>query len=345
MMSFKMYNFFSQFSSYLIFLPGFLLTCHTQALQLHPTYQCRDDMTRVLWVGMLVQDPSSANDVDAIFNQAGQAGAVQRPIDHLPPSSSSRSFTGMGRLLSGETVSSTPQPPASITHNIIFWSNGFTVDDGPLRRLDDPENASFLESIKKSEWPEEFEPADRRTAVNVNLVRKNEKFIEPEKPHPPFQGVGRTLGCSSSNPAGPDPTVPATPFNTAPAPSMGLVVDETLPLTSIQLRLADGTRMISRFNYHHTVRDIRNFIDASRSSGPRDYQLQTVGFPPKQLTDLDQTIEQAGLASDLAVQGCAISTRVSIDMCLMKLYYGRRRRRKAVDEPKSLGFSGHMIPS
>ncbi|WJZ99369.1 hypothetical protein VitviT2T_017819 [Vitis vinifera] len=252
--------------------------------------------------GMLVQDPSSANDVDAIFNQAGQAGAVQRPIDHLPPSSSSRSFTGMGRLLSGETVSSTPQPPASITHNIIFWSNGFTVDDGPLRRLDDPENASFLESIKKSEWPEEFEPADRRTAVNVNLVRKNEKFIEPEKPHPPFQGVGRTLGCSSSNPVGPDPTVPATPFNTAPAPSMGLVVDETLPLTSIQLRLADGTRMISRFNYHHTVRDIRNFIDASRSSGPRDYQLQTVGFPPKQLTDLDQTIEQAGLASSVVIQ-------------------------------------------
>lgn len=98
---------------------------------------------------MLVQDPSSANDVDAIFNQAGQAGAVQRPIDYLPPSSSSRSFTGMGRLLSGETVSSTPQPPASITHNIIFWSNGFTVDDGPLRRLDDPENASFLEVISK----------------------------------------------------------------------------------------------------------------------------------------------------------------------------------------------------
>ncbi|RVW97408.1 Plant UBX domain-containing protein 5 [Vitis vinifera] len=325
--------------------------------------------TKNICSGMLVQDPSSANDVDAIFNQAGQAGAVQRPIDHLPPSSSSRSFTGMGRLLSGETVSSTPQPPASITHNIIFWSNGFTVDDGPLRRLDDPENASFLEviskpsiwdsglilmilslqdlavefaprstlsitcfqpelkfncftvgilplvgcciltvgyflmqSIKKSEWPEEFEPADRRTAVNVNLVRKNEKFIEPEKPHPPFQGVGRTLGCSSSNPVGPDPTVPATPFNTAPAPSMGLVVDETLPLTSIQLRLADGTRMISRFNYHHTVRDIRNFIDASRSSGPRDYQLQTVGFPPKQLTDLDQTIEQAGLASSVVIQ-------------------------------------------
>lgn len=98
---------------------------------------------------MLAQDPSSGNDVDAIFNQARQAGAVQRPIDHLPPSLSSKGFIGRGRLLSGETVSSTSQPPASITHNVIFWSNGFTVDNGPLRRLDDPENASFLEVISK----------------------------------------------------------------------------------------------------------------------------------------------------------------------------------------------------
>ena len=98
---------------------------------------------------MLVQDPSSGNDVDSIFNQARQAGAVQRPIDHLPSSSSSKGFTGRGRLLSGETVSSAPQPPASITHNIVFWSNGFTVDDGPFRRLDDPENASFLEVLSR----------------------------------------------------------------------------------------------------------------------------------------------------------------------------------------------------
>lgn len=83
---------------------------------------------------------------------------------------------------------------------------------------------------------------------------------------------------------------------------MGLVVVDTLPSTSIQLRLADGTRMVSRFNYHHTVRDIRAFIDASRPGGARTYQLQTVGFPPKQLTDLDQSIEQAGLANSVVIQ-------------------------------------------
>ncbi|CAK9179333.1 unnamed protein product [Ilex paraguariensis] len=124
--------------------------------------------------GMLVQDPSKGNDVEAIFNQAVKSGAVEGPADHLRPSSSSRTFTGPARLLSGETVPSAPQRPEAVTHDIIFWSNGFTIDNGPLRSLGDPENASFLESIRKGECPKELEPADKRTAVNVNLMRKEE---------------------------------------------------------------------------------------------------------------------------------------------------------------------------
>lgn len=249
--------------------------------------------------GMLVQDPSKGNDVDAIFNQARELGAVEGPIDR--PSSSSRSFTGTGRLLSGETVPSMPQQPETVIHNIVFWSNGFTVNDGPLRSLDDPENVPFLESIRKSECPKELEPADRRSSVHVNLIRRDEKCPEPEKLNLPFQGVGRTLGGSTTS-ASSEPTVASTSLNTAPPPSMGLVVDETLPSTSIQLRLADGTRMISHFNYHHTINDIRALINASRPGGNMNYHLQTMGFPPKQLTDPNQTIEQAGLANSVVIQ-------------------------------------------
>ncbi|RDX82500.1 Plant UBX domain-containing protein 4, partial [Mucuna pruriens] len=250
--------------------------------------------------GMLVQDPSKGNDVDAIFNQARQLGAVERSLDQLQEPPRSTSFTGTGRLLSGETAQSTNQQPEAIVHNIVFWSNGFTVNDGPLRRLDDPENASFLEvmSIKKSECPKELEPADRRSSVNVNLIRRNENYPEPEKQHVPFQGVGRTLGSSSTSVA-PDPTAASTPPNTAPTPSARLVVDQSLPSTSIQLRLADGTRLISHFNYHHTISDIRAFIDASRPGGQQNYQLQMMGFPPKVLADDTQTIEQAGLANSV----------------------------------------------
>nr|XP_043621279.1 plant UBX domain-containing protein 4 [Erigeron canadensis] len=254
--------------------------------------------------GMLVQDPKKVNDVDALFNQARQAGAEQGPPDQVQPSSSSRFFAGRGRILSGVTTSSdAPQQVETEphTHTITFWTNGFTVNDGPLRRLDDPQNASFLESIRKSECPDELRPPKGRAPVHVNLVKKLEEY--PVQKHRPaaFAGVGRTLGTASSS----DDTAATSasvPLAAAPAPFVGLAVDSTLPSTSIQLRLADGTRMVSRFNLHHTINHIRSFIDASRPGGSRTYQLLTMGFPPKQLNNLSQTIEDAGLANSVVIQ-------------------------------------------
>ena len=125
---------------------------------------------------------------------------------------------------------------------------------------------------------------------------------EPEKKgQVSFQGVGRTLGSSSTS-AAPEPTISSTPLNTAPNPSPGLVLDESLPSTSIQLRLADGTRLIAHFNFHHTVEDIRSFINASRPGSATNYKLQIMGFPPKLLTDPTQTMEQAGLANSVVIQ-------------------------------------------
>jgi serine/threonine-protein phosphatase 2A regulatory subunit B'/UBX domain-containing protein 1 len=254
---------------------------------------------------MMVQDPRKPKDVDALFEQARQS-AVDRPVE--PSSrSASTSFTGAARLLSGETVSSSPQQaqqdqPQVVMHTITFWMNGFTVDDGPLRRFDDPENRAFMESIAKSECPHELEPVDRKIRVHVDLVRREENYTEPPKPKNPFLGVGRTLGASGSGTSSAEPQAPPPQRNTAPAPSRGLVVDPAVPVTSIQLRLADGTRLVSRFNNHHTVRDIRGFIDASRPGGSKEYQLLTMGFPPKQLTELDQTIEQAGIANSVVIQ-------------------------------------------
>lgn len=115
-----------------------------------------------------------------------------------------------------------------------------------------------------------------------------------------FQGTGRTLGAGSSSSASSTTAAVPTPV------ASPIAIDESKPTTSVQLRLADGSRTVGRFNTDHTVGHIKSYINSySASSGravPAKYTLQTVGFPPKPLTDDTQTIEQAGLANSVIIQ-------------------------------------------
>ncbi|KAG0604107.1 hypothetical protein M758_10G145500 [Ceratodon purpureus] len=268
--------------------------------------------------GMVVQDPAkkhSHRDVEAIFERVRSLGAQEGPVAEPPrplaAPASSRFFSGSSNTLTGESrqqseqVASEPgsraSPPAAIVHNVHFWRNGFTVDDGPLRRLDDVSNLPFLESINRSECPRELEPADRNTPVNVNLVKRiTEDWQAPPEPkYVPFKGLGHTLG---TKPASSEEVAPSIDTTDAPPSSRALVIDDARPATSIQLRLSDGTRMVARFNTTHTVADIRGFIDAARPGGAGPYQLQTMGFPPVKLTNLKQTIEGAGLLNAVVIQ-------------------------------------------
>jgi hypothetical protein len=53
------------------------------------------------------------------------------------------------RTLGADAIPATEEPPVEAAperavHTITFWRNGFTVDDGPLRKLEDPANSPFL---------------------------------------------------------------------------------------------------------------------------------------------------------------------------------------------------------
>lgn len=67
------------------------------------------------------------------------------------------------------------------------------VDDGEPRDLADPANAEFIKAINTGECPKELLPPDGRP-VNVNLVRKETKYVAPEKPkYVAFAGRGLSL--------------------------------------------------------------------------------------------------------------------------------------------------------
>ncbi|CAH8386890.1 unnamed protein product [Eruca vesicaria subsp. sativa] len=217
-------------------------------------------------------------------------------VERAHPPSSPRPRRLRFRSMS-EILSVTPQV---ITRTVTVWRNGLTLDDNPLWTFDDPLSAAFLERIESLESPRAVDSQDGKQRFLVKLIRRHqEDFPDSSKSFQPFQGVARTLLAKSDPHVSTEPPASSDSPTTEPTPS----TDPTASTTTIQLVLADGTRIVSQFNTHHTIRDVRDFIDAATPDASRDYQLLIMGtFPPKPLTDLDQTIEQAGISNSVLAQ-------------------------------------------
>lgn len=139
----------------------------------------------------MVQDPNkkpSRKDVEAMFERVRRAGAQEGPVPEpaRPAAARSSLFSGSSHTLSGETrqqeqaTSETPaSPPDPIVHNVVFWRNGFTVNGGPLRRLDDPLNLPFLE-VRVPPDLDFFTlvPIERFANSGFGLVHFTQSYIE-----------------------------------------------------------------------------------------------------------------------------------------------------------------------
>ncbi|KAF8113757.1 hypothetical protein N665_0045s0003 [Sinapis alba] len=189
--------------------------------------------------------------------------------------------------------------PEEITRTVTVWRNGLTLDDNPLWSFNDPLSAAFLQKIESLESPRVVDSRDGKKRFLIKLIRRHqEDYSESPKPLQPFHGVARTLANSDST-VSTEPPASSDSLTTEPTPS----TDPTSPTTLIQLVLADGTRIVAQFNTHNTIRDVRDFIDAATPDASRDYHLLIMGtFPPKPLTDLDQTIDQAGISNSVLAQ-------------------------------------------
>eukprot|EP01112_Ceratiomyxa_fruticulosa_P010270 TRINITY_DN2708_c0_g1_i1.p1 TRINITY_DN2708_c0_g1~~TRINITY_DN2708_c0_g1_i1.p1 ORF type:complete len:397 (-),score=120.88 TRINITY_DN2708_c0_g1_i1:154-1344(-) len=264
--------------------------------------------------GQMIQAPKGNKgkpSMKGVFDAAKQQGAEE--VEEKSEKPRGPTFGGTGYTLGdGTTHSQVLRPPPAqqqrvqITRNIIFWQNGFSVDDGPLRKMDDPANRQFLASVQRGEVPQELEDQARAEGgkLHINLVDNHtQEYKEPPKPKvAAFSGSGHTLGSTATPTAAPAPTPSTQPSQASQpsAPRRSLAIDESKPTTSIQIRLADGTRMVSKFNHNHTIQDIRNFIDAARRQ-PQEYDLITT-FPQKTLSNFSQTITEAGLLNAVVVQ-------------------------------------------
>ena len=215
-------------------------------------------------------------------------------------------FRGAGTTLGGDDApsrtipdptASIPAPPPRAHRELHLWRDGFSVDDGPLFRYDDPANARTLEMINTGHAPLHILNVEHGQEVDVEVhAHKEDDYKPSKKKYVPFSGAGNRLGSPTpggglSAPVAPSTTTASTTGSTSTSsgpPTMD--VDASTPTITLQIRLGDGTRLQSRFNTTHTIGDIYDFVArASPASQDRAFALMTT-FPSKELTDKEQSL-------------------------------------------------------
>ncbi|EWG42736.1 hypothetical protein FVEG_04479 [Fusarium verticillioides 7600] len=248
--------------------------------------------------GLAVQDPHQEGGPKKIISDilAKARANAQRPEaeNEAGPSEPSR-FRGTGQTLGGDGVesrsipdplgpsrSSNAEPQERVLH---IWQDGFSIDDGDLRRFDDPANQADLALIRAGRAPLHLMNVQHDQPIDVKLHQHDTPYQPQPKKYRPFGGSGQRLGAvvpgvegSSSSPA------PAA-SSAAPSSSNAPIVDDAQPTIMIRIQMPDGTRLPARFNTTHTIDDVYGFVQgASPDTRTRSWVLSTT-FPNKDHTD------------------------------------------------------------
>ncbi|CAD1479294.1 unnamed protein product [Heterotrigona itama] len=220
-------------------------------------------------------------------------------------------FSGTGYKL-GQTSSDTEIVTATSSNHqqsnsglitLKLWKDGFTINDSELHLYTDPENREFLEIIKRGEIPPEIRQEIQGTEARLDMEdHHHETYVPPKAKVKVFSGKGHMLG--SPSPATVGMTIPTDLADQAANESQAkqkLNLDESKPVTTLQIRLADGTSVKAQFNLTHTINDLRQYIITMRPQyAMREFSLLTM-YPTKEITE-DKTIEEAGLQNTTIIQ-------------------------------------------
>lgn len=138
--------------------------------------------------------------------------------------------------------------------------------------------------------------------VDVKLdPRMQEDYVQPKQKYKPFGSGGRRLGSplpgdGSAAASSPLPTSATQPqqqpsqHSQASSQPQRPHIDESAPTVTLQIRLADGTRLPARFNTSQTIGDVYEFVNAANpASAGRGYALATT-FPTKELSEMGAVI-------------------------------------------------------
>ncbi|CAJ0916375.1 unnamed protein product [Ranitomeya imitator] len=249
--------------------------------------------------------------VEDLFKGAKEHGAVAVDRTTKSPGESSRSspFAGGGYRLGAAPEEESAYVAGARKHHqgqdvhvvLKLWKNGFSMDEGELRSYQDPSNAQFLEAIRRGEIPGELRRLAQGGQVNLDMEdHRDEDFVKPKMSFKAFTGEGQKLGSTTPNVL--STASPSQQAENEARASSSVNIDNSDPTTNIQIRLADGGRLVQKFNHSHRIRDIRMFIASARPAMAATSFVLMTTFPNKELTDENLTLKEANLLNAVIVQ-------------------------------------------
>lgn len=205
-----------------------------------------------------------------------------------------------------------------VTLTLHLWTDGLSIEDGPLMQRSDPATMEFLEIVGRGGIPPSLHQQYAGKDIDFNIERHHEAYQAPKMK--PFGGNGVRLGNVVPTVVGMDATPGASSSSSGAAGSGAapsgptsaeeeakqledakkeLNTDLAQPTTNIQIRLPTGQRLVGVFNHSHTLEAVRSFICTARPDmifAP--FEMMTA-YPPKVLIDESQTLKEANLLNSV----------------------------------------------
>ncbi|KAK6630646.1 hypothetical protein RUM43_014631 [Polyplax serrata] len=251
--------------------------------------------------------------VAEMFKSAQEHGAEVLDSHSQGSSKKKNTFTGLGYRLGqsnndSEVIGIPNNTPSSSSNKEVnvtlkMWQDGFSINDGPLRQYSDPSTREFLSVVSRGEIPGELLKEAKGNEVHLNMEdHSHEEFVAVKPKLKAFSGKGSVLGSPTPNSVMAPTSTSDQDRNTNEEKAKSLLsVNTAEPTTTIQIRLADGSRLAATLNHTHTVAELREFIKIARPEYcGRGFKLMTT-FPNRDLED-DKTLVDAGILNSAIMQ-------------------------------------------
>nr|XP_045379270.1 LOW QUALITY PROTEIN: UBX domain-containing protein 2A-like [Camelus bactrianus] len=182
--------------------------------------------------------------------------------------------------------------------SIKLWKNGFIVNDD-FRSYSDGASQQFLNSIKKGELPLELQGVFDKEEVDIEVEdKKNEVCMSTKPVFQPFSGQSHRLGSATPkivSKAKSNEVENKNKLSTVP-------LNNLEPISNIQIRLANGKRIVQKFNISHRISHIKDFIEKYQGSQRSPPFSLTTALPFLKLLDETLTLEEADLQNAVIIQ-------------------------------------------